>query len=221
MATITAVTEDRRRDGRYAVQLDGVAAATVSVEAIGRLRLAVGRELTESDVAALHEEGEVLAAYDCALTLLAFRDRSAAELRRRLLQKGVAADHADRAIVGLVAREIIDDRKYAVAVVRAKAVSGGASRRRVEQELGRRGVARDVAQGAVEEVWRDEAVDQTETIVRLARKRAATLAYLDPATRRRRLFAFLARRGYDGDEIRRALDVVLAQRGEEDAEHDA
>ncbi|MBC7674189.1 MAG: hypothetical protein H7247_17360, partial [Polaromonas sp.] len=33
-------------------------------------------------------------------------------------------------------------------------------------------------------------------------------ARLDPAVQRRRLYAFLARRGYDADDIRRAMDVV-------------
>ena len=37
---------------------------------------------------------------------------------------------------------------------------------------------------------------------RVARKRLAQLGDLDPVVLRRRLFAFLARRGYDLDEIK-------------------
>ena len=211
MPVITALTESGRREGRYVVHLDGEPGMTVSVEAIGRLRLAVGRTLGETDIHLLREEGEVLAAYDRALDLLAFRPRSATELRRRLVQKGIEAPRAEAAVARLVEQGVVDDRAYAVAVVRSKALGAGASRRRVGQELARRGVEREVADAAVEEVWREEEVDQTEAAERLARKRLTALRGLDAPARRRRLYAFLARRGYDADEIRRAMDAVLGE----------
>ena len=211
MPVITALTESGRREGRYVVHPDGEPGTTVSVEAIGRLRLAVGRALGEADTDLLREEGEVLAAYDRALDLLAFRPRSATELRRRLVQKGVEAPRAEAAVARLVEQGVVDDRAYAVAVARSKALGAGASRRRVGQELARRGVDREVADAAVEEVWREEEVDQTEAVERLARKRLTALRGLDAPTRRRRLYAFLARRGYDADEIRRAMDAVLGE----------
>jgi regulatory protein len=182
---------------------------TVSVEVIGRLKLSVGRALGPADEAQLREEGEVLAAYDRALDLLAFRARSATELRRRLVQKGIEAPRAEAAVARLVEQGHVDDRAYARAVVRSKALGGGASKRRVGQELARRGVDRQVADDAVAEVWAEEAVDQSETVERLARRRLASLRGLDAPVRRRRLYAFLARRGYDADEIRTAMERVL------------
>ena len=42
---------------------------------------------------------------------------------------------------------------------------------------------------------------------------------LEPAVRRRRLYAFLARRGYESEDIRAAMDAVgEALRGGEDVE---
>jgi regulatory protein len=215
MTRITAITESGRREGRYLVTLDGdTPEVIVSVEAISRLRLGLGRLLSEAELAELREEGEILVAYDRALDLLAFRPRSAAELRRRLAQKGIEAARAEVAVSRLVERGLVDDRAFAVALTRAKALGTGASRRRVGQELARRGVARDVADEAVAEVWEEEGVDQSEVIEGLARKRLAALRGLDAPTQRRRLYAFLARRGYDADEIRRAMAAVLE--GEEE-----
>jgi regulatory protein len=45
-------------------------------------------------------------------------------------------------------------------------------------------------------------------VERAARRKLRSLAKLDPATRRRRLYAFLARRGYDGEDIRRTMAAV-------------
>src|SRR5688572_30356769 len=102
MPVITGLSESGRREGRYVVQVDGAPAATVSVEAISRLGLSVGQVLTEPDLLILLEEGAILGAYDRALGMLAARDRSAMELRRRLLQKGIEAAHADVAVARLV-----------------------------------------------------------------------------------------------------------------------
>ncbi|HEU4629035.1 MAG TPA: RecX family transcriptional regulator [Gemmatimonadaceae bacterium] len=216
MTKIVTLTESGRREGRYLVELDDASSVTVSVEAISRLRLGPGRMLDEAELADLREEGEILVAYDRALDLLAFRPRSAVELRRRLVQKGIEAPRAEVAVSRLAERGLVDDRAFAVALTRSKALGAGASKRRVGQELARRGVAREVADAAVAEVWEEEGVDQSEVIEQLARKRLASLRGLDAPTQRRRLYGFLARRGYDADEIRRAMDAALGGDAAED-----
>jgi regulatory protein len=190
------------------VEVDGTAVATVGVEAVAGMRLAVGRRLDERGLAALLEEGAVVAACDRALNILGFRDRSAVELRRSLIKKGVEAGPATAAVDRLRDAGLVDDARYARAVARSKALNAGASRRRIEQELARRGVPREVADEAIAEVWVEEAVDQVAAATALARKRAPSLARLDPASRRRRMYGFLARRGYSGEEIRLALAAV-------------
>lgn len=207
-ATITALVASGRREGRYDVEVDGAVAATVGVEAVARMRLAVGRRLGEREMAALLEEGGVVAACDRALNILGFRDRSAVELRRSLMKKGIEAGRAAAAVDRLRDAGLVDDARYARALARSKALNAGASRRRLEQELARRGVPRDVADEAIAEVWVEEEVDQVAAATALARKRAPSLARLDAASRRRRMYGFLARRGYSGEEIRLAMAAV-------------
>ena len=61
----------------------------------------------------------------------------------------------------------------------------------------------------------EEGVDEDASIERVARKKLRMLTKVDDATRKRRLYGFLARRGYDGDDITRVLRVVLkAEDGE-------
>ena len=45
-------------------------------------------------------------------------------------------------------------------------------------------------------------------IAQVARRKLASMGDLDPVVLRRRLFAFLARRGYELDEIRDALASI-------------
>jgi regulatory protein len=151
-------------------------------------------------------------AYARALDLLARAPRSIRDLRRRLLLKGEPEPDVDAAIERLTAAGLLDDAAYARAFVRAKVSSQGFSRRRLQQELAKRGVARDIADAAIAEVLHDEDVDETANIDRVARKKLRMLSGLDEDTQRRRLFAFLARRGYEVDDVRAVVER-LRRRG--------
>ena len=187
--------------------VDGVAMATLSLDVIERLELRVGRDIAglEERIAA---EGTQLKVSDRALNMLAFRARSSAELARTLVRKGEDQSMVDRAVARLQEQGLLDDAAFARSFTRARVVGAQQSRRRVQQELARRGVARAVADDAIATVFEEEEVDQADVVVQAARRKLRTLIKLDPAVRRRRLYGFLARRGYDGDDIRRAMATV-------------
>ena len=147
--------------------------------------------------------------YERALDMLEARSRGADELKRLLLRKGESAAEVDAALERLAQAGLIDDASYARQLARTKALGAGLSRRRIQQELTRRGVARDVSSRAITEVFDEEGVDEMAAMERVARKKLRTLAKLDPPTQRRRLYAFLARRGYDSDDISTALRRIL------------
>jgi len=143
--------------------------------------------------------------------MLEARARGVTELRRLLIKKGEPESEVDAAIERLKASGVLDDANFARQLTRSKAIGAGLSRRRIGQELARRGVAREVSNEAIEQVFEEEGVDEDTSIERVARKKLRMLTKVDDATRRRRLYAFLARRGYDHDDISRALQVVLAE----------
>lgn len=215
-AVITAIVPNPRRAGRFAVSIDGHDAATLSIDAIERLRLAVGGRVDERLRLAIDHEAAILDTYDRALNMLAARARSSAELRRLLIRKGEAANQVDVAIDRLRTVGFLDDAAFARQFTRSKAVGGGLSRRRVQQELAKRGVARDVSDDAIDEVFTEEEVDENASIERVARKKLRTLSKLEPVVQRRRLYGFLARRGYGADDIARVLRIVLAAESDDE-----
>jgi regulatory protein len=215
MSLITGIVPVPRPAGRFSVLVDGRELAVLSLEAIERLRLAVGRS-----VAGLEEsitiEASRLHTYDRALNILAFRARSSSELARSLVKKGEERPHVEWAIARLAEQGLLDDEAFARSFARAKVVGGKQSRRRVQQDLARRGVSRTVSNDAIDSVFEEEAIDQRSIVEEAARKKLRSLAGLDPAVQRRRLYGFLARRGYELDDIRE----VLATLGPSIAGHD-
>ena len=206
---ITSIVAEPRHPGRFEVDINGRSFARLSLDAIERLRIAIGADISDRVEQVLEEEAR-LAVYDRAVNILAFRARSATELTRTLVRKGSDPGHVAHAIARLVEQGFLDDAAFSRAFARAKVVGASHSRRRVQQELQRKGVARDVASEAIGEVFEEEAIDQLAVIETAARRKLRTLASLEPPVRRRRLYGFLARRGFDADDIRRVLELVDA-----------
>ena len=216
--TITAITPTPRHPGRFDLIVDGTSVATLSLDAIERLKLAVGGSVIGLEERIAHEAAG-LEVYDRALNMLAFRARASKELARALVRKGEPQVLVERALVRLTEQGLLDDAAFAQAFTRAKVLGAQHSKRRVQQDLARKGVAREVSDAAIATVFEEEGVDQREVVERAARKKVATLRTLDPIVRRRRLYGFLARRGYDGDDIRKAMEAVGEElRGEGEAE---
>jgi regulatory protein len=147
-------------------------------------------------------------AYNYALNLLAARPYSSSALRRKLGQKEYSAADADDAIRRLLDNGLLNDAKYAEQFARSKMLSTGASKRRLTQDLYRKGIKGDVATQAIANVVEQDEIDPAAVIERVARKKLAQLGDLEPVVLRRRLFAFLARRGYDLDEIKRVVSLL-------------
>ena len=147
-------------------------------------------------------------AYNYALNLLSARPYSTSALHRKLIQKKYQAADADDAIRRLVDNGLLNDAKYAEQYARSKILSTGASKRRLQQDLYRKGIKGDIATNAIANVIDQDEIDPAAVIERVARKKLAQLGNLEPVVLRRRLFAFLARRGYDLDEIKRVVSLL-------------
>ena len=148
--------------------------------------------------------------YDRALDLLAIRARSVVELRRKLIQKGEPAEAVDAAIERLKTQKFLDDDHFAREFARSKVMGAGASRRRIGMELGRKGVDRETADSAIDELVETEGIDVSASIHKVAGKKWKSLSRLDGQTATRRLYGFLARRGFNPDEIRAAMQALKA-----------
>lgn len=81
-------------------------------------------------------------------------------------------------------------------------------KRRIAQELQRKGVSREVAESALEEV--DEEADEAACL-RLAEKLSTRYAKDDPRKARQKLMQALVRRGFTWDAARTAAEKVLGE----------
>ena len=123
-------------------------------------------------------------------------------------QRGHTARAIETALDRLVNDKLIDDERYAHNKAHSIARSRVSGPRYIEAKLRAKGIDTDQARHAASEAL--EGVDQTQAATELAERWAASLpASLEPEARKRRLIGRLARRGFDHDTVRKAVETAL------------
>jgi regulatory protein len=142
-------------------------------------------------------------AYQRALGLLVRREHSATELKRKLRGKGVEADALDSALETLQRQGFQDDRRYAEALVRSRALAGHGPVR-IRAELRMNGVPGADIDGAFEAAEGD-GLDWAEIAGRVAARFGPGLHQArggEGLKLRHRAIAFLLRRGFSQEQAR-------------------
>ncbi|MFN2571676.1 MAG: regulatory protein RecX [Gemmatimonadales bacterium] len=204
---LTGVAPDPRRPDYRLVEVDRGRFASLPAAALAGLDLVVGREIAPLVFERLQELADLEAAHRAALRALARRAHARFDLRRRLLQKQHPPAAIDGALQRLEASGLLDDARYAVDYAAAKARWGRGPARLV-RDLQTQGVDRRVAEEAVRTSLEAEGLDPAEAVRALAQRRAQQLAGLPSLTRKRRLTAFLIRRGFPGHQIREVVESL-------------
>jgi regulatory protein len=217
---ITALQADPADDEKVHVFVDGRHALSVALDVAVTEHLAVGQAMPPERLERLHQAEERQKVYESALRFLSYRPRSAREVEMRLRKKGHSPEQIAAVMERLRKQRYVDDAEFARFWVSNRMAFSPRGPRLLKSELRQKGVAPEVvdavlaeqAEAQVEatqraeevtEIWGEEAGDEPApgtdeaNALALAQKKMRTYGRLDPQTARRRLFAFLMRRGYD------------------------
>jgi regulatory protein len=189
------------------VYIDGEKAARVTVADAAEVGLRRGLELSVSQEQEVMRRAERVMAWEMAVRLLAQRSRSRAELVRRLKIKGVHRSTIPSVIQELERLGYLDDREHARVWAEQAVRSGRAGPMAIESKLRRQGVSAEIAREATREAM--AGADEEELAYQAGKKRLKALVRLDTVTRRRRLYGFLARRGFSHEAICNALARLI------------
>jgi len=205
--TLTALAPDPRQPGYRLVEVDRGRFASLPVAALEPLRLEVGAALAPAVLDRLRELADIEAAERAALRALARRAHARLDLQRRLVKKQHPPAAVDAALERLASRGLLDDRRFAeqYAALRATRGKGPA---RLLGDLMAQGVERRTAEQAVRRALEEEGIDPGVEARAVATKRARQLAGLPVPVRKRRLLAFLLRRGYAGAPLKDLVEEL-------------
>ena len=191
---ITKIERQKKARDRVSVFLNGEFALGLYDEVVLQFELRTGKNISAEQWEEIRLHEDFLGIKNAALRILTRRKQSAYELRRKLLVKKFASDSVQKVIDHLVAKGILSDREYAVAFVNDRMLFKPAGKKSLVNELRKHGVDQRLAAEVVASIVGDE--DEQNDARSIAEKYMRRVAHLDRDKQRRRLTAFLVRRGY-------------------------
>ncbi len=130
-----------------------------------------------------------------AISYVVARQRTAHEVRQKLVRSGVSDTLTTAVLAQLHERGLLDDAAYSKAYLASRLAHRGYGPQRLSRELSQRGVGRALIEDAVQHTL--DAEDVLAAARAQAVKRWARLARdTEPAKRRQKLYDFLRRRGF-------------------------
>jgi regulatory protein len=163
--------------------------------------------------AELTDAGPVM---DAAAAFLAVRPRSIAETKRRLRQHGYPSDLVERVIDQLIELGYLDDEAFSRAWVESRDRAHPRGETALRRELAVKGVPRDIVAEVLADrdpgIPGERSVDLAAALRLLERRRSTIEREPDPAKRRQKVYALLARNGFD-PEVCREASSAFVERG--------
>jgi regulatory protein len=197
---ITALKVQKRNPQRVNVFLDEEFAFGLS--RIVAAWLTLGQELTDEEIAALKAKETYEVAFQQALKLLSYRQRSTSEVRRNLEEHGFGEGVILETLERLQRSGLIDDGRFAQNWVDNRNEFRPRSRRALYVELRQRGLDDADIEQALEDI------DDDELAYQAASRRASRWAGSEWPEFQQKMTAFLARRGFHYGAISTAVRRV-------------
>ena len=145
-------------------------------------------------------------ASNVSLNALARRGMSSHEMTKLLERRELETEDIEAEVARLEGAGLLDDAALAENLVRTLQERKGLGRSAISAELRRRKVDDEAISNALEAIDTD---DELERAIEVATKRAGQLSSYDSATAKRRLGAYMQRRGYSGSILSQAMAAAL------------
>ena len=181
------------------VRLQGGEDLCLYMKEVNRLGLKAGDELTDEVYEDIMTMILIPRAKKRAMHLLEKQDRTRANLAQKLREGGYPTRAVEEAVAYVESYHYIDDDRYARNYIRYH--QEGKSRRRIFEDLLKKGVAKDVIESALEEEYSASEEDQ---ILDLLRKKHYDLETAD-LKEKSKIYRFLLGRGFSYQTIDRIL----------------
>lgn len=162
----------------------------------------IGEESVETE-----PSSEVAPARQIALRTLAARGRSVAEVKQKLRGRGIEEGVVEEEVTRLMTEGLLNDFDLAEQLVWSLQEHKKLGPVAIRQAL----IKRKIPSAIIDRVIPHASDIEPDVIEQLARDRIRSMSGLEPEVQKRRLVGFLARRGYTGSEVYRAVDRAVGE----------
>ncbi len=211
MAKITGITQQKKLRERFSIFVDGKFEMGVDGSLVVKYDLKIGDSFTPELQHDLENDDRVEMAYLGALNFIAFRERCENEVHEWLFKKKFI-DLEDEIITRLKDRNYLNDERFARLFIRDRVKIKGWGPIKLRHELNSKRIAKNITENEIEEIR--EEFDFNEMALDFAHRKLKNIER--PTIKdKKRVWAFLQRKGFEGPSISQALSEFTFHREEE------
>jgi regulatory protein len=153
----------------------------------------------------MEEDKEFVRARDCAYRLLRHRQRTVQELTGRLEEKGFSSTVIKKTVEDLSRQNYLNDEKFARAWMEYKSRTSPVGYAVLREELRRKGIAEELLEKVITDF--SAHYNEYETARDLAVAQRRCYPGLDSEKLKKKLYAYLNRRGFPREIIEQVLET--------------
>lgn len=196
------ITAKHGRQNKIHISIDGEYLLTVDENFWADCGYVSGDEIDGEELTAFQKAAGSRIAFNSAMNSLDYRDHSVREMRTKLLRK-FDADSVNSAIERLTELGLLNDERFAENFAAQLFEHKKYGRNRIKTELFQRGIASDIINNVLDELFECEETDNVERIVDIIRRKYYN-KMIDENSRRK-VFAALVRLGYGYSDVKQAM----------------
>lgn len=208
--TVTAIKSQRQGEKRLSIFLDGKFALGVSASVLQDSGVHTGQSISQTQIENLKKAEQVHRAMDRALQYLSYRPRSEFEVKVRLKRYGYEDEAITTVLNRLQKLAYIDDVAFANFWKENRSSFSSRSTRLMAQELKQKGIDSETITETI------TGINDEDEAYRAGLKKANSLSTVDKYEFRKKVSAFLRRRGFDYEVIAPIVDRLWEEQTSED-----
>ena len=201
---ITKIKKQKRRKNRYNLYVDGEFFEGVDENTVVKLNLYKGKVVEKGDLERIRKVEIEEKLHDKVLRLISRFPKTEKELKDYILKKGYSKEISQKEINRLKEYDLIDDdnyvenyvksnRKYSIRMLKNKLYKKGVPGKIIEKHL------------SVEDIQKKE----LKILKKLAKKKFKRVDTLGEKEQKEKVFAYLARKGFNFDDINKIVKKIL------------
>lgn len=206
MGIITALEPQKRKKGRVNVFIDGEFRVGLSLEICLKNGLQVGKRVSPERLEKLIKENELDQILAKVYKFLSYRPRTEKEISDYLTKKEAGPLLTDLVIKTLKKQKYLDDREFARWWIEQRTRFRPRGKRVLRAELFKKGISQEIIEEALDLDF--STLSSKELALKAIEKKLPAYKKLGWQESRRKVGAFLARRGFDWETIKTILEEM-------------
>lgn len=204
MPVVTSIEPQKKKPDRFNIYIDGEFSFGLDAETLVKSGLKVGQEISEKEIEKLVFENETNKLMEKALRFLSFRPRSEREVKDHLKKKSQLS--SDEIIDGVLSRlkhlGYINDLEFVRWWIEQRQAHSPRGAQLIKSELYQKGIAQEI----VDQVLPEDEKGEVEQALKTAKKKLRAYQKLDSREFKQKMGQYLARKGFDWETIKEALN---------------